>query len=245
MHPARIAHMIAFLLRDDARSIPAEVSATTTERLWAMLDANYNVVGLLEMPDWHVRERYTYDAYGQVEVRDANFNLKTTDTDYDWQHLFTGQRLDHETGLYHYRHRQYHPNLGRFTAKDPLHYSANDPNLYRYVKSSPANKYDPFGLYALALPAAGVAAAADGPEVPLFFGPGVMRVSKALELAPKFGPLGMLENKVFQGRHACPEKIANSRGVCPPRELCGRGSLYSRIHAWIFSWASSIDKNQC
>ncbi len=67
--PTRTRYIDELICRD--RMI-TESETTTTERLWAMLDANYNVVGLLEMSGWHVRERYTYDAYGQVEVRDAN-----------------------------------------------------------------------------------------------------------------------------------------------------------------------------
>ncbi len=140
--PTRTRHIDEMICRD---RIFIDGETTTTERLWAMLDANYNVVGLLEMPDWNVRERYTYDAYGQVEVSDANFNLKTTGTDYDWQHLFTGQRLDLETNLYHYRHRQYHPALGRFVTRDPIGYDGGDANLYRYCWNNPVIYADPIG----------------------------------------------------------------------------------------------------
>ena len=96
-------------------------------------------------------ERYTYDAYGTPTVRDKFYNEKATGTAYDWQHLFTGQRQDPETGLYHYRNRQYHPALGTFVTRDPIGYDAGDMSLYCYVGGSPACRTDPDGRFWLAL----------------------------------------------------------------------------------------------
>ena len=115
-------------------------SDTTVERLWAMTDANYNVVELIEITNGGATindlERYTYDAYGTPTVRDLYYNVRTTGTAYDWQHLFTGQRQDLETGLYHYRNRQYHPALGTFVTRDPIGYNGGI-NLLEYVKGRP------------------------------------------------------------------------------------------------------------
>ena len=125
-------------------------SDTTTERLWAMTDANYNVVELIELTNggWTINdlERYTYDAYGTPTVRDLYYNVRATGTAYDWQHLFTGQRIDLETGLYHYRNRQYHPALGTFVTRDPIGYDGGI-NLFEYVKGRPTVWVDPKGLY--------------------------------------------------------------------------------------------------
>jgi RHS Repeat len=53
-------------------------SDTTVERLWAMTDANYNVVNLIEITNGGYTltdlERYTYDAYGNPTVRDKFYN---------------------------------------------------------------------------------------------------------------------------------------------------------------------------
>jgi RHS repeat-associated protein len=58
---------------------------------------------------------------------------------------FTGQRYDAETGLYHYKRRQYSSTLGRFLSIDPLLYR-DSLNLYAYVVNDPVNKSDALGL---------------------------------------------------------------------------------------------------
>jgi RHS repeat-associated protein len=60
--------------------------------------------------------------------------------------LYTGRRLDPETGLYQYRHRYYHAQLGRFLTRDPLEYLAGSANLYEYTAGGPINGIDPSGL---------------------------------------------------------------------------------------------------
>ena len=50
-----------------------------------------------------------------------------------------------ETGLYYYRHRIYHAQLGRFCSRDPLGY-ADGPNLLTYVVARPTVLVDPSGL---------------------------------------------------------------------------------------------------
>lgn len=42
----------------------------------------------------------------------------------------------------------YNPGSGRFLSEDPLHFSGNDHNLYRYVKNKPVGYSDPQGLLA-------------------------------------------------------------------------------------------------
>lgn len=75
-------------------------------------------------------------------------------------------------GVYDYRHRHYHPGLGRFIQTDPLGlqiegtklsaqqaalypagsapatFSSSELNLYRYCHNDPINKSDPMGLLA-------------------------------------------------------------------------------------------------
>jgi RHS repeat-associated protein len=59
--------------------------------------------------------------------------------------LYCGYRLDAETGLYHVRHRTYHPTLGRWNQRDPIGYEGG-PSLYAYVGSQPLSTQDPSGL---------------------------------------------------------------------------------------------------
>jgi RHS repeat-associated protein len=118
---------------------------TLDERLWVVQDANYNVTALFDNSG-SVVERYAYDPFGQVTVLDADFNLKSGGSDYAWSHLHQGGRFDSVSDLYHFRHRDYSPTLGRWTRLDPIRYAAGDMNLYRGLGNSPVNRVDPSGL---------------------------------------------------------------------------------------------------
>ncbi|MGH8488940.1 MAG: RHS repeat-associated core domain-containing protein [Gammaproteobacteria bacterium] len=42
--------------------------------------------------------------------------------------------------------RDYDPETGRWTAKDPIRFDSGDTNLYGYVLNDPINFFDPLGL---------------------------------------------------------------------------------------------------
>jgi len=107
-------------------------------------DANYNVVALLDSSG-NVVERYAYDPFGQVAVLDANWNVLAA-SDFGWLYLHQGGRLDSISSLYHFRHRDYSPTLGRWISLDPLGYDAGDVNLYRALGNDLLNRLDPLGL---------------------------------------------------------------------------------------------------
>ncbi len=62
----------------------------------------------------------------------------------DNPYMFTGRRLDAESGLYYYRFRYYNPDIGRFLQTDPLDY-IDGLNMYTYVGNSSINRIDPYG----------------------------------------------------------------------------------------------------
>ncbi|REJ69433.1 MAG: RHS repeat-associated core domain-containing protein [Planctomycetota bacterium] len=107
-----------------------------------------NVTGLVDASTGLVVERYHYDSYGRVEfLSDVFASLGTQATQYGNDFLYTGRKLDAETGQMYYRGRYYcDPSLGRFVQRDPIGYAAGDSNLYRYVSNSPLNAVDPWGL---------------------------------------------------------------------------------------------------
>jgi RHS repeat-associated protein len=79
---------------------------------------------------------YRYDAFG------AYLSEETVAS--PW--LFSSQRFDSITGLYHYDKREYDPVLGRWLTPDPLGF-ADGPNLYAYVQNNPMIFVDPYGLW--------------------------------------------------------------------------------------------------
>ncbi len=109
-----------------------------------MQDANYNIVAIFDNAGTVV-ERYAYDPFGQVTVLDAGWNVLAASV-FAWFYLHQGGRFDPTSGLYHFRHRDYSPTLGRWTSLDPIRYAAGDVNLYRFVFNAPTLFTDPSGL---------------------------------------------------------------------------------------------------
>ncbi len=96
-------------------------------------------------------EQYTYDAFGKTYVCTAagallNSGSTPAISPVGNRFLFTGREWLSDWGVYDYRHRHYHPELGRFLQPDPKHFGAGDYNLYRYCHNDPINKVDPIGL---------------------------------------------------------------------------------------------------
>jgi len=132
----------ALVLRDR----DSDGDGTLDERLWVVQDANFNVTAVVD-GSGEVVERYVYDPFGQATVLDAEWNVRSGGSAYDWLYLHQGGRYDVTSGLYHFRFRDYSPTLGRWTSLDPLSYAAGDVNLYRVMENRPVGVTDPLGLY--------------------------------------------------------------------------------------------------
>ena len=98
-----------------------------------------------------VTERYSYDAYGSTSVwwnptwNGSGYGTAYAVSQIGLAQLYTGQRLDRETGLYYYKNRYFDDSSGRFLSRDPLGLS-DGPALYQYVNSKPTVFVDPLGL---------------------------------------------------------------------------------------------------
>jgi RHS repeat-associated protein len=109
-------------------------------------DANFNVTAVFTSTG-AVQERYQYSAYGQLTVLDPNFAVDADGiSDIANTIAYTGRSFDAETGMYDYRNRVYHSQLGRFVSRDPITYVGSKWNLYEYVGSSPYIFRDPSGF---------------------------------------------------------------------------------------------------
>lgn len=84
-----------------------------------------------------VAQRIDYDVFGKILL----------DTNPGFQPFgFAGGLHDPDTGLVRFGYRDYDPDTGRWTAKDPILFRGGDTNLYGYVLGDPVNWVDPSGL---------------------------------------------------------------------------------------------------
>ncbi len=69
-----------------------------------------------------------------------------TDSAFEIPFGFAGGLHDRNTGLVRFGYRDYDPDVGRWTAKDPILFSGGDTDLYGYVLNNPINLIDSLGL---------------------------------------------------------------------------------------------------
>jgi len=82
-------------------------------------------------------QRMDYDEFGNV----------LSDTNPGFQPFgFAGGIYDADTGLVRFGTRDYDPDTGRWTAKDPILFAGGDTNLYGYTLGDPVNFVDIYGL---------------------------------------------------------------------------------------------------
>jgi len=95
---------------------------------------------VVDVLDGTVAQRIDYDAFGNV-ISDTNPGFQPFG--------FAGGLYDADTGLTRFGARDYDPETGRWTIKDPIRFDGGDTNLYGYVLNDPVNFVDPEGLFTL------------------------------------------------------------------------------------------------
>ncbi len=83
-----------------------------------------------------IAQRIDYDVWGNV-LHDSHPGFQPFG--------FAGGLYDPDTGLIRFGARDYDPETGRWTAKDPILFQGGDANLYGYVLQDPVNWIDPSG----------------------------------------------------------------------------------------------------
>ena len=78
-----------------------------------------------------------YDTFGNV-IADTNPGFQPFG--------FAGGLYDRDLKLVRFGARDYDPEVGRWTNKDPIGFAGGDTNLYGYVLNDPVNLVDPLGL---------------------------------------------------------------------------------------------------
>jgi RHS repeat-associated protein len=103
---------------------------------WYLADRLGSVRDLENGSSQAVGDHLDYDGYG---------NTTETQAPYGDRFKYTARENDADTGLNYNRSRYYSSTLGRWISKDPIGFSAHDPNLYRYVLNAPSINLDPSG----------------------------------------------------------------------------------------------------
>ncbi|WP_438031826.1 RHS repeat domain-containing protein [Sorangium sp. So ce204] len=108
-----------------------------------LTDALGSVRLVIDAATGTVAQRMDYDEFGRV-VLDTSPGFTPFG--------FAGGLYDPDTGLVRFGARDYDPEVGRWTSKDPLLFDGGDTNLYAYALGDPVNRTDPTGRSATAIP---------------------------------------------------------------------------------------------
>jgi RHS repeat-associated protein len=128
-------HLLARFEYADGRMPYAMVSGGTTYYL------AYDQVGSLRAvanTSGTVIKEVVYDSFGKI-LSDSNPAVVVP-------FGFAGGLQDSDTGLVRFGLRDYDPEIGRWTAKDPIGFAGGDVDLFGYVQNNPVNWVDPWGL---------------------------------------------------------------------------------------------------
>jgi RHS repeat-associated protein len=119
----------AYLVRYDGQGQPTGTYRVISDHLGS-------VRLVVEATTGAIAQRIDYDEFGNVLL----------DTNPGFQPFgFGGGLYDPHTGLVRFGWRDYDPQIGRWTAKDPVLFGGG-LNVYAYVNGDPVNQIDPTGL---------------------------------------------------------------------------------------------------
>ncbi|WP_240669021.1 RHS repeat-associated core domain-containing protein [Dyella sp. M7H15-1] len=106
-----------------------------------MTDLLNSTIALTD-PTGAIRQRYSYDPYGNVTPSD-------TTTGFTNPYQYTGREAD-SPGLYYYRARYYSPMMSGFISEDPITFGGGQLSFYAYVGGNPLSYIDLLGLMSYA-----------------------------------------------------------------------------------------------
>jgi len=97
-----------------------------------------SVRAVVDLANGAIVQKIDYDVWGKATLLAGSWDLHPFG--------FAGGLYDPDTGLVRFGARDYDPEVGRWTAKDPIRFRGGDTNLYGYVLSDPVNGVDYAGL---------------------------------------------------------------------------------------------------
>lgn len=123
-----------FIYGADALTPALMVQGTKTYRM--VTDERSSVRLVIDVADGTVAQAMDYDEFGRV-LRDTNPGFQPFG--------FGGGHQDPDTGLVRFGLRDYDPETGQWTARDPILFGGGQSSLYAYVGNDPVNRLDPLG----------------------------------------------------------------------------------------------------
>jgi RHS repeat-associated protein len=139
---------IAALLDSEGRLVSRFVYGTKSNIPDYMIkgDKTYKIVSdhlgsprfVIDTESGSLAQQIEYDEFGVV-LSDSNPGFQPFG--------FAGGLYDRHTKLVRFGARDYDPQTGRWTSKDPIGFNGGDTNLYGYVVNDPVNGIDPTGEY--------------------------------------------------------------------------------------------------
>jgi RHS repeat-associated protein len=87
----------------------------------------------------NVVKKIDYDVFGNI-IADSDEGLTVPLG-------FAGGLQDRDTGLIKFGSRDYDPDIGRWTARNPIFFAGGDTDIHGYVLNDPINSIDPLGLH--------------------------------------------------------------------------------------------------
>jgi RHS repeat-associated protein len=84
-------------------------------------------------------KKIDYDSFGNI--------INDTNPSFEVPFGFAGGLYDQDIGLVRFGYRDYDPDVGRWTAKDPILFAGGSPDLYGYCLNDPVNFVDRLGLF--------------------------------------------------------------------------------------------------
>ena len=132
-------NVVARFVYGDKANVPAYmIKGGTTYRIISDQLGSPRLV--IDAADGTIVQRMDYDVWGKV-ILDTNPGFQPFG--------FAGGLYDQHTQLVRFGARDYDPETGRWTAKDPIRFDGRDTNLYGYTINDPVNLIDPNGLEAI------------------------------------------------------------------------------------------------
>lgn len=136
-----ITHRFVYAEQSHAPSYMIRIDpATGDEATYRMITDHLGSIRLVVNAETGtIAQRIDYDPFGNID----------NDTNPGFQPFaFAGGLHDRDTGLIRFGARDYGPESGRWTAKDPIPFRGGSTNLYGYAVNDPVNFIDPNGKIA-------------------------------------------------------------------------------------------------